>query len=498
MTSSFKKLLHLGLEADLRRLNPWWADPQAAAAMPEIKRWAFEPALRRLKEGLAAITLIRGPRQVGKSTMLLQMVEQLLAEGVNPKRIFYVQFDELPLLKNDPEPILRLADWYEQTVLHSTFNQETAKGHPVYWLLDEVQNLSDWHVQLKFLVDANKLRVMVTGSSSLRIERGRDSLAGRIHSLDIGTLRLWEIAEWNHLGLLKPLQTENNWQNWLSPDFWREVDATGKKHHSIRDRAFAVLSARGSYPIAHVKPSIPWAEMAEQLVETVIQRVLQHDAPLGKRPRKKNRALFEEVCRLAFRYAGQSPRPDFFAEQVNRSIQANTNPLQVRRHLDILHDTLLVRLVDPLEFRIKRTLHLAKICLCDHALRAAWLGEIIPLESSALDQQPRLTDLAGRLVESLVGYYLASLTGLSVAHLPSSLKQPEIDFILTIGYRRIPVEVKYQRRIDPIRDTHALRLYLDNPHHEAPLGLLITREDHVTVPDARIIPIALKSLLLVR
>ena len=48
--------------------------------------------------------------------------------------------------------------------------------------------------QLKAIVDHHTLRVVVTGSSALRIEAGRDSLAGRITTLEIGTLLLREIA----------------------------------------------------------------------------------------------------------------------------------------------------------------------------------------------------------------------------------------------------------------------------------------------------------------
>ncbi|MCL6542816.1 MAG: AAA family ATPase [Roseiflexus sp.] len=52
----------------------------------------------------------------------------------------------------------------------------------------------DWAAQLKALVDHHTLRVVVTGSSALRIEAGRDSLAGRITTIELGTLRLREIA----------------------------------------------------------------------------------------------------------------------------------------------------------------------------------------------------------------------------------------------------------------------------------------------------------------
>jgi predicted AAA+ superfamily ATPase len=136
--------------------------------------------------------------------------------------------------------------------------------------------------------------------------------------------------------------------------------------------------------------------------------------------------------------------------------------------------------------------------LCDHAIRAAWLQEIVPLESTALDLAPHLSDLAGHIAESTVGYSLASLTGLSVAHLPERGMQPEVDYVLTIGERRIPVEVKYRRSVDPSRDTLGLRAFLEKAANNATFGLLITRQDYAPVADPRIITLGLPSLLIVR
>ena len=45
-----------------------------------------------------------------------------------------------------------------------------------------------------------------------------------------------------------------------------------------------------------------------------------------------------------------------------------------------------VRLIDPLEIRLKRRRSNAKICLADHALRASWLQEIVSLDPQRLSQ----------------------------------------------------------------------------------------------------------------
>jgi predicted AAA+ superfamily ATPase len=161
----FKDLLSTVLEADLERLNPWWRGlPQPQ--LPPVRRWAFPVAMHRLRKGLTKVTVLRGPRQIGKSTLIRQMIETFLKEGVPPRSIFMVQFDELPGLLDVQEPILRLADWFEKRILGRTFNEAARSGEPAYIFLDEVQNLDDWAPQLKFLVDSSDARVMVTGSSA--------------------------------------------------------------------------------------------------------------------------------------------------------------------------------------------------------------------------------------------------------------------------------------------------------------------------------------------
>jgi predicted AAA+ superfamily ATPase len=170
----------------------------------------------------------------------------------------------------------------------------------------------------------------------------------------------------------------------------------------------------------------------------------------------------------------------------------------VRGILRALDATLLLRLIEPLQLRLKRQTAPAKICLCDHALRAAWLQEQIPIDPEGLARSQHLSDLAGRIAESVLGYFLASIPNLDVAYHPARTTEEEVDFVMTIGTRRIPVEVKYRKRIDPFEDTRGLRAFLERTVYNAPLGLLVTLEDGVTVSDPRIVPISLSSLLWMR
>jgi len=72
-----------------------------------------------------------------------------------------------------------------------------------------------------------------------------------------------------------------------------------------------------------------------------------------------------------------------------------------------------------------------------------------------------------------------------------------VDYVLTVGGQRIPVEIKYRRHIG-FSDTLGLRSFVEKAHYNAPFGLLVTMLDDTKVEDPRIIPLPLSTLLLLR
>ena len=486
------------LDSYLRDANPWW-EGKPGRVLPPYRRWAFHTLLRKLQTKLAPVVLLRGARQVGKTTLQEQAIQHLLEQQrIEPRRILRVQFDEIASLKGLNEPLLAIARWYENRVLGQTLNQAAHAGVPAYLFLDEVQNFPNWAPQLKSLVDHHTVHVVATGSSALRIEAGRDSLAGRITPIELGTLLLREIVGLRFRGDVQPLLTANGLEGLLRPDFWEELSDHGLKHQLERDKAFQAFSERGGYPAVHAHPDLSWAEVADQLNENVIRRVIQHDLRLGDRGRKRDAALLEEVFRLACRYTGQAPGQAVFVAELKQVLQADVGWQRILSYLRFLDQSLLIRLVQPMELRLKRRKGNSKLCIVDHGLRASWLEEAIPLYPPDLAQAPHLTDLAGHLADSVVGAFLAGLPHLDLAHFPERPTEPEVDYILTVGEKRIPVEVKYRRRIDPHRDTLGLRAFIEKAHYNAPFGILVTMEDEVRIPDPRVVPVSLPSLLLMR
>lgn len=484
------------LVGDLRRFNPWWTGA-AVPAQPSFRRHLVGLIVARMERRLAPIVAVRGPRQVGKTTAQMQIIADLLASGVNPLRILRVQCDELPETESLQSPILRITDWYEQDVLQRTLNDAANANERCYLVFDEVQKLPKWAVQLKSLVDHSTVSVLITGSSALRIALGQDSLAGRITMLEVGTLSLTEIGSIAGIDVGQPFLPDNGLEALTHQEFWRELAAHGERLAAARDPVFTRFSERGGYPLAQVRYDVPWEHVADQLNDTVIRRVIQQDLRVSERGGKRDIALLEEVFRLACRYAGQSPAPLLFASEAQRALQTTVTPDRAQDYLHFLSDTLLLRLIPPLEIRLKRNRGFPRICLVDHGLRASWLQEQIPLAPEQLRQESHLTTMAGHLAESVTGSLLATIGGLDLAHFPARDDLLEVDFVLTIGTRRIPLEVKYQRVVDPLRDTEGLRRFLETAANNAPFGLLVTQTP-VQLTDPRIVALPLSSLMLMR
>src|SRR5436305_6096777 len=239
--------------------------------LPATRRHLVGQIHRRLDMRLAPAVVVRGPRQIGKTTAQLQVIADLLLQGVPPRNVFRVQADQLSAIEAVTEPILRLADWYEESVLGETLNALARRGEPTYLVFDEIQNLDRWAPQLKSLVDHSVTRVLITGSSALRIEQGRDSLAGRITTIEAGALSLTEISAFRGMDLGGPFLADNGLEPLTRQDFWAALREHGKTVAAVRDRTFRWFSERGGYPLVHQRTVLEWPSLADQPSEPALR-----------------------------------------------------------------------------------------------------------------------------------------------------------------------------------------------------------------------------------
>jgi len=189
--------------AVLRDLNPWWVDPPTVRPVPpEYRRplvASLSTRLRNPKGGL--IEVVRGPRQVGKTTGIYQIIGDLLAAGVRGADILLVRFD-LALLRSEPAVLRNVVRWYAEDVRRRPLHD----GAPPYLFLDEVHKLRRWSDEVKHVGDTFPFRILLTGSSSVLVARGgRESLAGRVFTTELPPFSFREVVECWHGGLARAL-----------------------------------------------------------------------------------------------------------------------------------------------------------------------------------------------------------------------------------------------------------------------------------------------------
>jgi predicted AAA+ superfamily ATPase len=186
------------LIAVLSQFNPWWRGELSASFFPltvwkrslfeELYQWMSKPPAPRA-------VLLSGARQVGKTTLFLQVIRTLIQDKVPPANILYVTFDH---------PILKLAGI--DAVLEAWREREPALAGPEYLFLDEPQFITDWGVWVKHQVDFNKnRRIALSGSAVPLIEKGQESGVGRWHTLRLSTLSFYEYMQ---LKLISPPSNE--------------------------------------------------------------------------------------------------------------------------------------------------------------------------------------------------------------------------------------------------------------------------------------------------
>ena len=480
----------------LHESNPWWRD-EPMPPVPAARRHLVGQVLQRLESGFTPIVAVPGPLGVGKTTMLLQIINDLLDEGVPPHHIIRVPFDQLTATEDMLDPILRITAWLQRNITPSTFNSLAHQGQPAYLFFDEVQHIRNWSTQLKFLVDHSAVKVVATGSSALRIEQGHDSLAGRLSTVEAGTLSLTEIAEFRGMESPERFPPEEIFGQMRRLEFWQDMAEHGRRNAAARDHAFRLFSERGGYPVAHDPFKVPtdWPTLAHRLNEDVIKPVLQHDLLTGPHGQEHDAEMLQKVFEIACRHAGQAISLGKLTQQVRLSSGEAVDPEEVAHYVQALADTSLIRLLPWPVLNLNRQRDPIKLCLADHALRASWLQERVPLAPDALDASPELTTVAGHMAQSVLGTTASIIRNLDTDRVPTP-RELGLDFVLRIGDQQIPVRVNYRRSIDSVRDTRGIRSFVAEPANRAPFGLLITQEDAPPIGDPRVIAMPLSTFML--
>jgi len=166
-------------------LNEWWDNSKISKdKAKDYKRKIFDE-VKKTFFNYRQILILNGLRRVGKSTIIYQLIDELLNNKVNSKNIVYFSFDEVI---EDPIKILEE---------YSKITKIEWRKEKIFVFFDEIQKLKNWTSKTKILYDNfPNLKICISGSASLMIEKTAiKDLAGRYFSLYVEPLSLKEFAE---------------------------------------------------------------------------------------------------------------------------------------------------------------------------------------------------------------------------------------------------------------------------------------------------------------
>jgi len=148
-----------------------------------IERAYLQNLIKRMNEPRRFIQVLYGPRQVGKTTLVLQFISKKNTE----------------CLYETADTVMAADAKWLQTVWETARIKLQLSGAPeLILVIDEIQKIDNWSETIKKLWDEdsrekNNIKVILLGSSSLLIQKGlTESLAGRFEKTYIGH---WSFAE---------------------------------------------------------------------------------------------------------------------------------------------------------------------------------------------------------------------------------------------------------------------------------------------------------------
>lgn len=354
----------------------------------EYKRAQFEEILDRINEPRGKMQVIVGPRQVGKSTL----ISQVLAECKIP-------FDSY----SADDVVGVTANWLVE-VWETQRMKMVARGESKRLVvIDEIQKIQNWSETVKAEWDRDtrekrELIVVLLGSSRMLIEKGlTESLAGRFE--------LIRLSHWTY--------TE------------------------MKDCFGWTLSQYvyyGGYPGAaqYIDNEVRWRNyVKDSLVESSIAKDVLMDTKIMK-PQ-----LLRQLFEIGSSYSGEL----LSLTKVAAQLQDVGNVTTLAGYLHLLDECgLLCGLQKYAEDNARKYNSVPKFQVYNNALRNVYADE----DYSDVIENPKSW---GRYVESAIGAYLVSqaqILDYKVYYWRE--KGDEVDFVLVRRRKKVAIEVKSGRR----------------------------------------------------
>lgn len=444
----------------LTAYNPWWHDLGTAFVdVPIFRRDVFDDLYADVRH-LPQMVSVTGPRRVGKSTLLQQCIQQLIADAEDPaaqaSRIVYFSMQdpglELPGFDQDR--------FFNQLVATAT---AAAKGGATYLFLDEIQRFPRWELYLKKYYDLKTpVRFVVSGSASTPIFRkSRESLLGRIKDFHVLPFSYREWWQQQHMSRIDEGGNFGDLFARFTSHYGRTIQAASAQpgemianiesalqSFRIGERARTAVNDflfEGGFPEVWNLPSL--LAKQEYLYQNQVERVIFEDLLVAAEFRKP------EMLRRFYLGLLKDPGRESNLSQVSKELGMVRSTID--SYFPLLEATDLVwRLHKHTSTKSTPKAGNFKTYLVDLAVRNAVMK---------LSQEQMVADatLMGAYAENVVANHLRRWPGL-VELGYWRRNNDEIDFIVDLGATRIAVEVKYRNQVQDKDLLKAARLAHDH------------------------------------
>ncbi len=432
------------LTAILAQFNPWWRD-ELIADLPSWKRAAFGELYKWIISPPAArATFLSGARQIGKTTLIMQAIDNLIKDGVPAGNIFYATFDH---------PLLKLAGI--DAALEAWRQREPKKDGIEYIFLDEAQFIRDWGTWVKHQVDFFKQRrIIFTGSATPILNSDQESGLGRWHTIRLTTLSFYEYIQLKKLTppQLPKVKSLKEIFDWDQSEIYRisEITSSYVAH-------FHEYLVRGGFPQTALVETINQAQ--KLLREDIIDKALKRDmtAMFGVRRVLELEQTFLYLCL----------HDGAVLDMVSLCSNLEVNRPTAQKFIELLEAAHLVYKLQPFGYgkEILRGKH--KIYLSDPAIAPA-----VMLKGRTILDNPKSLSICAEsaVLKHLFARYYSQSVRFSYWQ---GKKDLEVDLVAEISSEIIPFEVKYRSNHTSLRDCKGLLELCSKQHIKR--GYIVTK-----------------------
>ncbi len=147
----------------LKKWNPWEKEMDTG-----IKR---EDYIKKIFPyfGRKEVIILKGIRRSGKSTIIKQLISELIESGVNKKQILYLYLEDYGFAGN-----LNL-DLFEEVL--NAYRLYSKNKKKIYFFIDEIQKIPSWEKWIRTKYDLNEnIKFIISGSSASLLSKELSAL----------------------------------------------------------------------------------------------------------------------------------------------------------------------------------------------------------------------------------------------------------------------------------------------------------------------------------